>query len=57
MTVTDYRIVSDIDATNLQNKVKDMISNGWQPIGGLAVYHSPNIFHQISYYQAMVIYG
>jgi hypothetical protein len=37
MAVIDYKILSSFEGTlKLEELVKDAISNGWQPIGGVS---------------------
>lgn len=49
-TVIDYMVVSGcINFTALREELRREISNGWQPLGGLAVERG-------CYYQAMVRY-
>lgn len=36
--ITDYMIVTESQAWDLQNKVQEMINSGWQPYGDL-VFH------------------
>ena len=59
MIVTDYMCVSDIDSADLTVKIAQLLSEGWQPLGGVTctatvAYTMPTIF--IAYAQAMVKY-
>ena len=35
MKSTDYKIISDNSANDLEKQVKELINYGWQPIGGV----------------------
>lgn len=58
--IIDYKIVSgsyndDRDGFGIHQKVKTLLAEGWQPIGG--VYYASGGFHGITeFYQAMVKY-
>ena len=43
-----YKIVFDRDTYELQNKVEELLNNGWELVGGLVVDGSYN------YYQALI---
>lgn len=55
--ISNYCIVSANDADNLQDKVNDSISRGWQPLGGVC-FHREDDGDEICWYfqQAIVIY-
>jgi hypothetical protein len=42
--VTDYRLVTGSDAYSLENEIKPLLIEGWQPLGGVSVirYESTN---------------
>ncbi len=35
-TIVDYKIVVSASVTNLETKVKNLMEDGWQPLGGSA---------------------
>ena len=43
-----YKVVMDRDLYELKNKVTELLNNGWELVGGLAVDRSYN------YYQALI---
>jgi hypothetical protein len=51
--IIEYLIASDISPNGLQKAVKDYLSKGWQPQGGIAIGIDKN---NRLYYQAMVRY-
>ena len=51
----DYIILSDEHPVDLSKKVREFISNGWIPQGGIAVIHNNNsMYTNKTFYQAMV---
>ncbi len=48
----DYVILDDFELKNLQEKVNDLIKNGYQPIGGVSAVNQNDGF--IEYLQSMV---
>lgn len=50
----EYKIVEAKDnAGNLEDAVNELILEGWQPVGGIAVGYSPQSYNWW-YYQAMI---
>ena len=48
----EYRIETDYNQYDLENKIRELIKAGWQPQGGVSfVYHSS---HKETWAQAMV---
>lgn len=43
-----YKVVTDRELYELQNKVEELLNNGWELVGGVAVDRSYN------YYQALI---
>lgn len=37
MKIIDYKIVSDNDLGSLESQINCLISNGWTPLGGIAI--------------------
>ena len=37
--ITDYEIVTATHVADLQDRVRQRIKTGWQPIGGIAMLH------------------
>jgi hypothetical protein len=37
--ITDYEIVTATHVRDLQDRVRERIHSGWQPVGGVAVVH------------------
>lgn len=59
MKVTDYMCVADVDSAKLTVKVAELLSEGYQPLGGISmtscvVQPMPNVW--TGYAQAMVKY-
>ncbi len=59
MKVTDYMCVSDVDSGKFAVKIAELLSEGYQPLGGVSMtscvaHPMPNVF--IAYAQAMVKY-
>jgi len=56
--ITDYFVVTDFEKSNLERVVKEMIKEGYIPLGGIAITYSPNYFNSpmgvIVYSQSMV---
>lgn len=50
--ITEYEVVSENDLGALKTKVKDALTKGWQPYGGLQV--STNGAASLLYTQALV---
>jgi hypothetical protein len=52
----DYKILVAIDVPGLEDKVKELLAKGWEPLGGVAV--KPfDTMHGRCLYQAMVKNG
>ena len=52
-----YKIVASITAGLLEDQVQELIEEGWEPIGGIAIYNELDIKLELrtdTYYQAMI---
>lgn len=54
--VVDYMVASDRDLASLEDTVKAMLREGWQPQGGVVPRPTHAIGGQHAFYQAMVKY-
>jgi hypothetical protein len=37
--ITNYEVITSLKIADLQDRVRERIRNGWQPIGGVALLH------------------
>ncbi len=49
--INDYTVIAEQSHTSLVMKVRELLGQGWQPVGGIAV--SPDDGSSKIYYQAM----
>lgn len=58
--IADYFVVTDFEKSSLERVVKEMIKQGYFPLGGVSIAYSPNYFNEpmgvIVYAQSMVKY-
>ena len=53
MSITEYKIATDLECAGLQKKVDRMIREGWEPQGGAGVKSSGIVL----FFQAMIKRG
>lgn len=39
MVIVDYEVITSTRISDLQDRVRERIKSGWQPIGGVALLH------------------
>ena len=44
--ITDYEVITATHIKDLQERVRERIQDGWQPIGGVAVVHEEDAANQ-----------
>ena len=58
--ITDYQVITAMDTGNFLIEIKELLSEGWQPIGGIstAISNAPSdkFSSTIIYTQAMIKY-
>ncbi|HKI87590.1 MAG TPA: DUF1737 domain-containing protein [Draconibacterium sp.] len=56
MKITDYKIVSEDSANNLEKQVQELIKLGWLPIGGIntSIFTDNNNMEHSTISQAMI---
>lgn len=56
MKITDYKIISEDTANDLEKQVKELIKNGWMPIGGVntSIFTDNNKMEHSTISQAMI---
>jgi hypothetical protein len=59
--IADYFVVTDFEKASLERVVKDMLKDGFVPLGGIGITYAPNYFNNpmgtIVFSQAMVKYA
>ena len=57
-SISDYFVVTDFEKSSLERVVKEMIKEGYSPLGGVSIAYSPNYFNSpmgvIVYSQSMI---
>jgi hypothetical protein len=56
MKTTDYKIISDSSAKDLEKQVQEQIKHGWMPIGGVdtSIFTDNNNMEHSTISQAMI---
>lgn len=56
MKIIDYKVVESYSISSLEEEIKLLIKNGWEPLGGVSVtcYSSPSYF---IYNQSLIKYN
>lgn len=45
--MTDYKLVEKIDKIDLAFEIKDLMEQGWEPVGGVAIYQAKGIHEDL----------